>query len=222
MAGAGDQRRQQPVGRVGVGAGVDQHPVAGLDAELGSALGGRPADRRRGSVDRPASARSVRSPGRAGELVAEAAHLDHVVGVPGRHLAQRRGQREQARSRTGRRPARRPRCSTVAGVVNSDVDRLRSGRRGRRPARPTRRRAGPPRSASAAAAARPRCRPGRGRTPSTSRFAVFATQLSSVAPDSSVRSPVASSYQVSRGVVGSRPDGRRERRQNRLNHRRRR
>ena len=40
-------------------------------------------------------------------------------------------------------------------------------------------------------------------TPSTSRFAVFATQLSRVAPDSSVRSPVASSYQVSRGVVGS-------------------
>jgi hypothetical protein len=41
-------------------------------------------------------------------------------------------------------------------------------------------------------------------TPSTSRFAVLATQFSSVAPDSSVRSPVASSYQVNRGVVGSR------------------
>src|SRR3954451_19900751 len=39
--------------------------------------------------------------------------------------------------------------------------------------------------------------------PSISRFAVLATQFSRVAPDSSVRSPVASSYQVSSGVVGS-------------------
>ena len=45
--------------------------------------------------------------------------------------------------------------------------------------------------------------PGATPTPSTSRFAVLATQLASVAPDSSVRSPFPSSYQVNSGRVGS-------------------
>ena len=82
-----------------------------------------------------------------------------------------------------------------SAVTNADVGgRRRSGpRRGRPRARPTSSRAARPRSASARAARTAATSPGPRPRPSTSRLAVLATQFARVAPDSSVRSPVASS-----------------------------
>ncbi len=163
--------------------------------------GRSPAPRRAGPPRRR-QRRVLRSAGRVRrEVVAVSAYLDHVVGEAGGHFAQRRGERGEGQrvplpgrpgGRLGRPGRRRRRARPpVAAPPSSPRPRPTSSRAARR------------RSASAAAAARrlgsPGCRPAE----STSRLAVLATQLARVAPESSVRSPVASSYQVSSGRAGS-------------------